>query len=65
MPTMFEPVPPFLRRPASSRMPNPVVHSAPAYVVGMATPGSPVAAETAFVVSTALPPPAATSRSDR
>ena len=40
-------------------MPKYGVHSAPAYVVGTATSGRPVAAETALAVSIALPPPSA------
>ena len=51
------------RRPASAardRAPrSSVVHSAPAYVVGTETSGSPVAAETALPRSIALPPPTA------
>ncbi len=41
-------------------MPKYGVHSEPEYVVGTATSGSPVAAETAFAVSIALPPPTPT-----
>ena len=62
MPTVFAPEPPPFTRAASSRIPKYGVHSAPAYVVGTATSGRPVAAETAFAVSIALPPPRPTSR---
>ena len=41
-------------------MPKYGVHSEPEYVVGTATSGRPVAADTAFAVSIALPPPTAT-----
>ena len=61
MPTVFAPEPPPFTRAASSRIPKYGVHSAPAYVVGTATSGRPVAAETAFAVSIALPPPRPTS----
>ena len=44
----------------SSRMPKYGVHSDPAYVVGTATSGRPVAADTALAVSIALPPPSPT-----
>ena len=57
------PVPPPLTRCASSRMPKYGVHSAPAYVVGTAVRGSSSSAETALVVSIALPPPSPTRAS--
>ena len=51
--------PPRISR-SGSRTPKNVVHSAPEYVVGTETSGKPLAAEAAFAVSIALPPPTAT-----
>src|SRR5947208_5976530 len=63
MPARFAPEPPPCIRRSWSRIPKLVAHSAPAYVVGTETTGSPVATETAFARSIVLPPPTASSPS--
>ena len=57
---VLAPEPPVFAPRSSSRMPKYCVHSEPEYVVGTATSGSWVAADTAFAVSIALPPPTPT-----
>src|SRR2546423_994744 len=63
MPARSAPDPPPCIRRSGSRIPKFVAHSAPAYVVGTETTGRPVATETAFARSIALPPPTANSPS--
>src|SRR6266566_2999955 len=63
MPARFAPDPPPCIRRSWLRIPKFAAHSEPAYVVGTETTGRPVATETAFVRSIALPPPTASSPS--
>src|SRR5438034_2629361 len=63
MPARSAPDPPPCIRRSGSRIPKLVAHSAPAYVVGTETTGRPLATETAFARSIALPPPTANSPS--
>src|SRR5438876_1693925 len=63
MPARSAPDPPPCIRRSGSRIPKFVAHSAPAYVVGTETTGRPVATETAFARSIALPPPTANNPS--
>src|SRR5918995_1533932 len=57
------PPPPYSLRLLESRTPKNGVHSAPEYVVGTETSGKSRAADAAFAVSIALPPPTATTAS--
>src|SRR3954453_5903044 len=63
MPARFAPFPPPTICRLGARTPKLVAHSAPEYVVGTETTGRPVAAEAAFAVSIAEPPPTASSES--